>query len=105
MKRFVFIFGLILLLIITNVLADTSENIVSATGYVTLEIKEPPKIDFKALPQSELTGFSIKSTNNKYNLINENSLLLIFIASLLFILTIFNIYQCNKYLQEQKSII
>ena len=104
MKKFAFVFGLILLMLLKSVLA---QDVVSASGYITLEIKEPPKIvPIKSLStsQSILTGFSIKEMVNKDASLDKNSVLMASIFSLLIFLIIFNIYQCIKYLQEQKSI-
>ena len=102
MKKFVLIFVLVLLLLIIPVLADDA---VSATGYVTLELKEPPKIvESSGLAKSGLTGFSIKDLANKEAPADKNFMLTASLLSLLLILIIFNIYQSMKYLQEQKSI-
>ena len=103
MKKIVLIFGLILLISLSSAFAADSApsdaaapDVVSASGYVTLELKEPPKLAVIAMEmRSAISGFSVKNISN----------ISMSILSLLTVLVIFNIYQSIKYLQEQKSII
>ena len=99
MKRFIFVFALILLSLIVPVLAD---DVVTSTGYITLEIKEsPPIVNIKT---SYLSGFLIKEIENKGIPIDRNILLITFILFLLIIITLFNSYQYLTYRKELKSI-
>ena len=88
------------------VLADVT---VSASGDITLEIKEPKiyiqPINVKSASiQSELTGFSMKKIEKNDIVANHNNIFLITISFLLIITAIFNIYNYLRSVSEQKTI-
>ena len=102
MKRLFLVYCLMLLLFSTVALAEISEDKATATGYVVLEIKEPPKL----APANNLAaGTGAYSAIKNKSIFAENSALIISALFILAVLTAFNAYKYIEYANKQKAII